>query len=146
MLAHGATNIDPLWVLLDSQSTISVFRNCDMLRSIRPSGCVLRAVTNEGFQYSNLVGDFLNLGKVWFNPDSITNILSLSQVSKVCRVTIDTINESALVIHRLDGSEMRFREHSCGLYVFDPSTNADGILDCFAQYTVDKTRFDCTQL
>ena len=77
ILAHGAAGLNPAWILLDSQSTVSVFRNPDMLTNIRPSGHVLRAVTNGGFQEeSTLVGDFPNLGEVWFNKQSIANILS----------------------------------------------------------------------
>jgi Reverse transcriptase (RNA-dependent DNA polymerase) len=123
VLAHGSSSIDPSWILLDSQSTISVFKNCDMLTNIRPSDHVLRAVTNGGFQDSRLVGDFPNLGEVWFNPASIANILSLSHVRRVCRVTMDTSLDSSLIVHRVDGSQMVFREHPCGLFVFDPSIN-----------------------
>ena len=105
MLAQGETTIDPSWVLLDSQSTISVFRNCDMvLKKIRHSARALRAVTNGGSQESKLLGDFPNLGEVWFNPDSIANILSLSAVRKICRVTMDTTAETAMIVHCLDGS------------------------------------------
>jgi hypothetical protein len=103
MLAQGVHDIDPTWILLDSQSTISVFRNADMLTNIRPSGHVLRAITNGATQDSDLIGDFPNLGQVWFNAASIANILSLADVRKVCRVTMDTNNEAALVVHRLDG-------------------------------------------
>ena len=78
VFAHDDTGIDPSWILLDSQSTISVFNNPDMIKNIRPSQRPLRAVTNGGFQDSTLVGDFPNLGEVWFNPASIANILSLS--------------------------------------------------------------------
>ena len=81
--------IDPQWILLDSQSTISVFNNPSMLTNIRPSGHTLRAVTNGGFQESTLIGDFPNLGPVWFNPKSIANILSLSDVQKVCPISFE---------------------------------------------------------
>ena len=123
VLAHGPSGIDPAWVLLDSQLTISVFKNYDMLTNIRPSDHVLRAVTNGGFQDSTLIGDFPNLGAVWFNPDSIANILSLSHVRQVCRVTMDTGIDPSMIVHRVDGSQMNFREHPCGLFVFDPSIN-----------------------
>ncbi|KAI2502074.1 Reverse transcriptase (RNA-dependent DNA polymerase) [Fragilaria crotonensis] len=127
MLAQGTTAIDPSWILLDSQSTISVFRNPDMLTNIRPSDRTLRAVTNGGFQDSTLVGDFPNLGPVWFNPASIANILSLADVRKVCRVTMDTIAEPAMHVHRLDGSTMKFVEHECGLYVYFPSNSSNNV-------------------
>ena len=120
---HG---IDPDWILLDSQSTISVFKNANKLTNIRRSKHVLRAFTNGGHQDSRMVGDFPNLGEVWYNRESIANILSLAEVRKVCRVTMDTLAEPALLVHRLDGTVMKFLEHPSGLYVYkgnDRTTN-----------------------
>ena len=65
-----------------------------------------------------MVGNFPNLGEVWYNPESIANILSLADASKVCRVTMDTTKERAMCVHRLDGSVMIFTEHPSGLRVF----------------------------
>ena len=127
VLAQGASGIDPSWVLLDSQSTISVFRNPDMLTNIRPSNRVLRAITNGGFQDSKLIGDFPNLGAVWFNEDSIANILSLSEVRQVCLVTMDTGLEPTMIVHRLDGSKMKVTEHECGLYVYNPNVSSGAV-------------------
>jgi hypothetical protein len=67
-------------ILLDSQSNISVFNNANMISNIRRSTEELCAHTNGGTQISTQVGDFTNLGTVWYNPDSIANILSLSDV------------------------------------------------------------------
>ena len=121
----GEHEIDPEWILLDSQSTISVFKNANMLTNIRNSGRVLRAITNGGYQDSILVGDFPNLGEVWYNGNSIANILSLAEVRKVCRVTMDTSTEHALIVHRHDGSLMKFVEHPSGLYIYKRNdTNA----------------------
>ena len=121
---EGEHEIDPDWILLDSQSTISVFKNASMLTNIRKSGRVLRAITNGGHQDSTLVGDFPNLGEVWFNRNSIANILSLAEVRKVCRITMDTLDEPALIVHRIDGSIMKFVEHPSGLYIYQGnSTN-----------------------
>jgi hypothetical protein len=122
MLAQSNdSGIDPSWILLDSQSTISVFRNPNMLTNIRESERTLRAITNGGHQDSNMVGDFPNLGEVWYNNKSIANILSLADVRKVCRVTMDSDDEPALLVHRLDGSVMKFKEHESGLYVYNPN-------------------------
>ncbi|GAX20129.1 hypothetical protein FisN_17Lu131 [Fistulifera solaris] len=90
------------WILLDTQSTVSVFNNPQYLYNIRKSDEVLRAVTNGGYQDSYMVGEFPNLGTVWFNPESIANILSMKDVNKVCRVTLDTEEELALLVHRKD--------------------------------------------
>ena len=125
VLAANDSNqgIDPNWILLDSQSTISVFRNPAMLSNIRPSPHTMRAMTNGGHQDSNMVGDFPNLGEVWYNPHSIANILSLSDVRKVCRVTMDSDAGLSINVHRLDGSIMPFIEHPSGLYVYNPNPN-----------------------
>ncbi|KAI2499682.1 Reverse transcriptase (RNA-dependent DNA polymerase) [Fragilaria crotonensis] len=111
--------IDPNWILLDSQSTISVFRNKDMLCNVRRSPHILRAITNGGHQDSSMIGDFPNLGPVWYNERSIANILSLADVRKVCTVTMDTSKQPAINVKRKDGSIMSFVEHPSGLYVYD---------------------------
>ena len=81
-----------------------------------------------------MVGDFPNLGTVWLNKTSITNILSLADVQKICRVTMDTKNETAMCVRRLDGSVMRFEEHSSGLYVFNATSS-----DTINAYTMHNT-------
>ena len=99
-----------------------------MLTDIQPSAHTLRALTNGGHQDSVMVGTFPNLGTVWYNPASIANILSLAEVRKVCRVTLDTSTEPALCVHRLDGSIMKFVEHRSGLYVYDTAVrNASNV-------------------
>ena len=136
MAQSNAQSIDPNWVLLDSQSTISVFRNKNMLRNIRRSPHVLRAITNGGYQDSHMIGDFPNLGPVWYNKDSIANILSLSEVRRVCTVTMDTSKEPAMNVHRKDGTIMSFIEHPSGLYVYNGN---DVTSDAVNAYTLLNT-------
>ena len=128
--------IDPSWILLDSQSTISVFNNKDMLRNIRRSPHVLRAITNGGYQDSNMIGDFPNLCEVWYNAASIANILSLAEVRKVCTVTMDSSRSHSMDVHRKDGTIMSFVEHPSGLYIYR-NTNASN--DCVSAYTLLST-------
>jgi hypothetical protein len=109
------------WVLLNSQSTISVFNNPKMVKNIRQSPQAVCSRTNGGQQTSTQIADFRNLGAVWYNAASIANILYLSEVRKVCRVTMDTSVEAAILIHRKDGSKMKLLEHKDGLYYYETS-------------------------
>jgi hypothetical protein len=134
MTQTSHNGIDPSWILLDSQSTISVFRNPKMLTNIRKSNHTLRAITNGGHQDSHTVGTFHNLGEVWYNSESIANILSLAAVRKVCRVTMDSTAEPVINVHRLDGTLMKFVEHESGLYIY--STNNNNINEKVTGYTL----------
>ncbi len=107
------------WVLLDSQSTVSVFKNRKLLTNIRNSTSKLRVHTNGGTQLSTQMGYVRNFGNVWYNPHSLANILSMAEVRKVCRITMDTSVEAAMHVHRKDGTIMKFEEYRSGLYFFD---------------------------
>jgi hypothetical protein len=90
-----------------------------MISNIRTSPQPICVRTNGGHQISTLIGDITNLGIVWYNPQSIANILSVSEVRKVCCVTMDTQTEPSICIHKTNGKQMVFREHSDGLYYYD---------------------------
>jgi hypothetical protein len=148
---HQSGNIIPdTWVLLDSQSTVSVFKNRLLLTNIRDAGKVLRVHTNGGIQLNRNIGTVKNFGDVWFNPDSIANILSMSAVSKVCRITMDSSVDNALHVHRKNGTIMTFREYKSGLYYYDAanknnnhsSTQVEGylFLNTVAQKKAQYTR------
>jgi hypothetical protein len=111
--------IPSTWILLDSQSTVSVFKNRRLLSDIQPSKKKLRVHTNGGVQMYAQVGTIRNFGDVRFNADSLTNILSMAAVRKVCRITMDTSVEAAMNVHRKDGTIMKFREYTSGLYYYD---------------------------
>ena len=98
-------------MLLDSQSTLSVFKNPSFLFNIRRSSNQLKVYTNGGTQVSLLIGNIKNFGTVWYNPNLLANIFSLAAVRKRCRITIDTNVEPALCVHRTDGSVMKFSEY-----------------------------------
>jgi hypothetical protein len=65
------------------------------------------------------VGHVNNFGDVWFNTNSLANILSMAEVRKVCRITMDTSIEASMNMHRKDGTIMKFKEYQTGLYYFD---------------------------
>jgi hypothetical protein len=109
------------FVLLDSDSSISIFNNASMLDDIHDVDTPLVLQSNGGgHQVTSQMGSIKNFGEVWYNPQSIANILSLSDVRKARRVTMDSNNDAALHVHLLDGSGyLRFKEHESGLYLHD---------------------------
>jgi hypothetical protein len=97
--ATGPNIIPNTRILLDSQSTVSVFKNRKLLSNIRPSPRTLHVHTNGGTQTSTEMGTVKNFGDVWFNTNSLANILSMADVRKVCRITMDTSLEAAMIVH-----------------------------------------------
>jgi hypothetical protein len=93
------------FVLLDSDSLISIFNNASMLDDIHDVDTPLALQSNGGgHQITSQMGTIHNFGKVWYNPNSIANILSLAEVRKTRRVTMDSSNDAAFHVHLLDGT------------------------------------------
>jgi hypothetical protein len=124
---HFPDGIPKHFVLLASDSTVSIFCNADLLTDIHDVDDPLYLATNGGHQISKQMGMLPNFGPVWYNPDSIANILSLAQARALRRVTMDTDVSPAFHVHKLDGSGTTiFSEHPSGLYLHDtmsPTTN-----------------------
>lgn len=114
-------HVNQNWIQLDSESTVSIFSNARFLTNIRPStdpNC-LRIISNGGSQDAHLVGDLPGVGEVWYNERSLANILSLAQVRRVCRVTMDSAKDAAFIVHRHNKSPLVFTESPTGLYYHD---------------------------
>jgi hypothetical protein len=109
------------FVLLDSDSLISIFNNASMLDDIHDVDTPLALQSNGGgHQITSQMGTNANYGKVWYNPNSIANILSLAKVRKARRVTMDSSSDAAFHVHLPDGSGYtRFKELESGLYLHD---------------------------
>jgi hypothetical protein len=149
--ATGHNLIPPTWILLDSQSTVSVFKNRHLLSDIWTSPRTLRVHTNGGTQLSTQMGHVKNFGHVWFNPDSLANILSMAKVRKVCRITMDTSVEPAMSVHQRDGSIMKFNEYKSNFYYSDtaaPKTPNSTSFDVNAYLflnTIEQNKQACTR-
>ena len=141
MFTQITTTVPENWVLLDSQSTVCVFRCNKYLNNIRQSDKRLRLITNGGEQISTLVGDLPNFGTVWYNPNSLANILSMADVRKRCRITMDSEKEAAILGHRTNRSVMKFSEFNSGLYYYDADKHSNPTVNnyCFTQ-TVEKNK------
>jgi hypothetical protein len=104
---------------LDNQSTIDVFYNGALLSNIRAGTGTMDIHCNAGVATTNLVGDLAGYGTVWYHPEGIANILSLSRVKEHgYRVTYDSHEGNRFIVHKPDGGSRTFEESERGLYYF----------------------------
>ena len=95
---HGG-HLPPEWILLDNQSTVDVFTNRRLLKNIRRSKTNMFIHCTAGVAKTNLIGDLPGYGTVWYHPDGIANILSLSKVKEKYRVTFDSDKNNQFIVH-----------------------------------------------
>ena len=148
-----STDIKTNWILLDCQSTCDIFCNRHLLKDVHTIPDDVRPLfcrSNGGLQISDQRGTIPGFGTtVWYNPNSLANILSLASVRKVCRVTMDTNIENAIFVHKKDGTIMKFSASSKGLYYYEvpktvkSKTSVDAYL--FLIKTVDGNKAQFTQ-
>ncbi len=112
-------------ILLDSCSMCSIFKSPHLIRNLGhystkglPSGIMI--VSNGGSMECSQVGKLPGLSfPVWYHPDSIANIVSLAEMVRERRVTMDSDMENALLLHAHDGRLLRFEACGGGVYAHD---------------------------
>ena len=119
-IQHGG-RLPPEWILLDNQSTVDVFTNRRLLKNLRRSNKNMFIHCTAGVAKTNLIGDLPGYGTVWYHPNGIANILSLSKVKEKYRVTFDSDINNKFVVHRPDGTRRIFQQSPRGLYFLDTS-------------------------
>mmetsp|Transcript_23507 Transcript_23507/g.34276 ORF Transcript_23507/g.34276 Transcript_23507/m.34276 type:complete len:160 (+) Transcript_23507:371-850(+) len=72
--------VNELWTLLDSQSTVDLFCNGKMLKHIKMVNTWLQIYSTGGTTHTNQVGFLEGYCWVWYHPKGIANILLLSCV------------------------------------------------------------------
>jgi len=114
------------WVILDSASSIDMFINSDLLTDIQTSTEPITILSNAGRVSIDRFGYMPGYPeKVWYHPSGAANVLSLRNVSRHFRVTMDTKHNNCLTIGcRHDPSpRLRFAASASGLYYHDTNSS-----------------------
>jgi hypothetical protein len=144
MAVRGARTIPESWILLDNQSTVDMFANASLLRNIRKATSTMKILCNAGVAMTNLIGELPGYGTVWYNKDSIANILSLARVKKKFQVMFDSGNHNGFIVHKANGEQTVFKESDQGLFYLDTDeSQQEGLImlntiaENKAEYTVE---------
>ena len=90
-------------ILLDSDSNVTVFCERKYVEKVWDVQKSMGLGTNRGGSLvSNMLCIVPHLGEHWFNPESMTNIIAMNDMTDRYRVTMDSAVEHALFIHLLD--------------------------------------------
>ena len=112
-------HLDSNWILLETQSTVYLFKSARLLSTIKSySDGKSTCFSSGGSQDSTLEGTFGVFGTVWHNPNAIANILSFAKVSD--QFQIDYIQkQNAFFVTLPSGFVMPFIRSSRRLYYQD---------------------------
>lgn len=116
VLATGPT-LHRSWILLDNQSNLDIFCNKDYLINIEASSHIIRAHSNSGTQDTDRQGTLPGYGRVWYNPASIANILSFSNVEDRYKITY---KKGVFRVHVSSTKTMDFKRIKNNLFAYIP--------------------------
>ena len=108
-------------VLLDSNSTNTIFCNEQYVTNIRQAEKPLKIHTNGGSMMVTQKYKILHLGTHWFNRNTFTN---MADISKMFRVTMDTKKEKILIVH-MDDKTIKFSQMPGGLHAKKTEENSN---------------------
>ena len=106
-------------VLLNSDSTNTVFCSKEYISNIIKLESPLVLRSNRGETKTSYICDVPYLGTQWYNKNAITNIISLANITKHFRVTMDTLNKKSLIVY-LPDKIAKFPQIHGGLFARNP--------------------------
>ena len=127
-LASFTHALPTTWLLLDSCSTTNLISNKSWMHDIHDDGTSISVRCNAGticLTHKEYFGSYPE--PVWFNPHGIANIMSLDNVAKYFRITMDTEADNAMLLHKDDGLTMKFTPTGKGQYHHNLGTEDSGL-------------------
>jgi hypothetical protein len=124
-LAVAKQEINPMWILCDSESTVDVFKNKSILVNIRKMEKPIRLKGIKGKTIEiEEEGDLLGYGPVYYHQHVTANVLSLFNMARRFQsIVYNNKIRDAFLVTRDDGTIMEFVPSSDGLYNYDFNTS-----------------------
>jgi hypothetical protein len=108
------------WILLDSQSTVDVFHNKKLLKNTWESDAIKEIHCTLGVTTTNMVSDLAGYGTVWYHPNGIANIFSLTRFREHgCHITYNNANRNQFIASKHDGGTRIFEQPDRCLFYMD---------------------------
>ena len=70
------------WILLHTCSSIDLFCNRSFVHNMQQVNTALSLAMNAGMMMTNLKAELPGYGRVWFDPQAMTNVLSFGNIVK----------------------------------------------------------------
>ena len=115
-------------IILDSGSSIVLFRNPQLLKNVKRSNKVRHLSTNVGYKIDQIKVMVLDYGKVRYEDISIANIFSLTNLVKKFRVTYDSHQYDIFVVYTNPWIIKRSRNKQ-GIHVFNNTYTTENLND-----------------
>ena len=128
VLNQASEEIPDTWLLADSCSSVDIISSKCLLRNIHKADQVMHLHCNAGtvtLTHQGYLGDYPF--PVWYHPHGVANILSLRNLTRYYRVTMDSQSSNCLTLHTNDGTRYDFYPSNSGLYRLVLSTPDEAI-------------------
>lgn len=124
-LAVMKAEIDPMWILCDSESTVDTFKNKSMVVDIRKTDNPIWIKGIDGNVITvNEEATLLGYGRVYYHPQVTANVLSFFNMARRFKsVTYNNQDSNIFKVMRDDGSVMEFSPSKEGLYYYEFNTS-----------------------
>jgi hypothetical protein len=138
----GAQDIPANWMLPDNQSMVDLFCNCKLFVNIFPSSTHMNVRCNARQCTTTMVGDLPGYSTVWYDPKSITNILSLKRAPETYHVAFDSKSGGSFIVTKPDGMVFEFKQSPGSLYFLDTNNKETVLVNTVANIKTNYTNQD----